>query len=360
MPDEGSPRLGPTGPSPQSAPRYRTRLPKVVIQIPCLDEEDSLPQTLADLPRTLPGVGKVEWLVIDDGSRDATAEVARCLGVDHVIRLGRHKGLARAFAAGLDAALAAGADIIVNTDADNQYHAADIERLIEPILAGRADIVIGDRSPGTLAHFSPTKRWLQRMGSAVVRLASDTDVPDAPSGFRALSRDAALQTNVFGSLTYTLETIIQAGQRGLRIAHIPIGTNPVERPSRLIRSTLSYVFLSACQIVQIFSIYRSFRFFGLLGTVPFFLGFLLGIRWIVLVLLEGAVRTHVPSLILAAILMLMGSGLWMLAFIAQLLSVNRRILEEIQLDLRRTRYERSRPIEEEDARIEVRTPFAAE
>jgi glycosyltransferase involved in cell wall biosynthesis len=309
----------------------------LVIQIPCFNEEASLPATLSDLPRRMPGFERVEWLVVDDGSTDRTVEVARRHGVDHVVELRPHQGLARAFAAGLEAALAVGADVIVNTDADNQYRAADIPRLIAPILAGEADLVVGDRAPGDLEHFSPVKRLLQRIGSRVVRAASGTDVPDAPSGFRAMSREAALRTNVFGPYTYTLETIIQAGVRGLAVAHVPVTARPAGRPSRLYRSTLAYVVRQAILIVQVFAIYRPMRFFAILGTVPFAAGFLLGVRWLIL-FAGGTPRSHVPSLILGAILMLMGFGLWMLGFIAELQSVNRRILEEVQLDVRRRRY----------------------
>jgi glycosyltransferase involved in cell wall biosynthesis len=314
-----------------------TRGRVLIIQIPCYNEEASLPATLSDLPRRMPGFERVEWLVIDDGSSDRTAQVARRHGVDHVVELRPHQGLARAFAAGLERALAVGADVIVNTDADNQYRAADIPRLVAPILAGQADIVVGDRAAGDLEHFSRIKRLLQRIGSGVVRAASGTDVPDAPSGFRAMSREAALRTNVFGAYTYTLETIIQAGVRGLAVAHVPVAARPSRRPSRLYRSTLGYVVRQAILIVQVFAIYRPMRFFTLLGSLPFTAGFLLGVRWLIL-FAGGTPRSHVPSLILGAILMLMGFGLWMLGFIAELQSVNRRILEEVQLDARRRRF----------------------
>jgi glycosyltransferase involved in cell wall biosynthesis len=308
---------------------------KLVIQIPCYDEEASLPVTLAALPRAVAGFDRVEWLVIDDGSSDRTAEVARAHGVDHVVRLPAHQGLSRAFVAGLEASLRAGADVIVNTDADNQYRAEDIPRLVEPILAGRAQIVIGARPVAEIEHFSATKRLLQRLGSWVIRVASKTDIPDAPSGFRAMSRDAALRINVFSRYTYTLETIIQAGRMGMTITSVPIRTNADLRPSRLIRSVPSYVSHSALMTLRVFMTYKPLRFFLLLGNVPFTLGMLLGVRWLVY-FFEGTSRTRIPSLILAAILLLMGFQLWVFGLVADLLDVNRRMLEDLQLGMRRS------------------------
>jgi glycosyltransferase involved in cell wall biosynthesis len=312
----------------------RPDAPRVVIQIPCYDEADALPVTLAALPRELPGVGRVAWLVVDDGSTDGTPEVARRHGVDRVVELGEHRGLAAAFTRGIEAALSMGADVIVNTDADNQYAAADIEKLVRPVLAGEADIVIGARPIASIEHFSPLKKTLQRLGSWVVRLASGTEVPDAPSGFRAFSREAALRMNVFNDYSYTLETIIQAGQRGMSICSVPVRTNPELRPSRLMRSTASYVLRSTGIIARIFMIYQPRRFFFALGGLPIALGALLGARYLAL-LFAGTGRTHAPSLILAAICLLGGLALCIFGLVADLLAVNRRLLEELQLQLRR-------------------------
>ena len=307
---------------------------KLIIQIPCYNEEETLGVTLDDLPREIPGIDEIEWLIINDGSSDATVEVARAHGVHHIVDLPQNAGLARAFMAGLRASLKAGADIIVNTDADNQYQAKDIEKLVAPILAGKADIVVGARPIDDIEHFSPVKKILQRLGSRVVRAASNTDVPDAPSGFRAYSREAALQINVFNSYTYTLETIIQAGQRGMHITSVPVRTNPFLRPSRLISSIPKYITRSVLIILRIFMIYKPLRFFFYLGSVPFSLGFLLGLRYLYL-LIEGTERAHTPSLILAAILLVMGFSLWIFGLVADLMSVNRRLLEELQLSTRR-------------------------
>ncbi len=310
---------------------------KLIIQIPCYNEEATLGLTLSELPTSLPGVETVEWLVVDDGSGDRTVAVARSLGVHHIVQLPYNQGLAKAFMAGIEACVKAGADIIVNTDADNQYCAADIPRLIAPILAGEADMVIGARPIRDIQHFSPLKKWLQGFGSGVVRLASNTQIPDAPSGFRAFSREAALKLNVFNEYTYTLETIIQAGQRGMVVTSVPIRTNADLRPSRLVKSIPSYVQRSLFTILRIFMTYRPLRFFLLTGTVPFGIGFLIGIRWLVLYF-SGTPKSHVPSLILAAILMLMGFQLWILGLVADLLAVNRKILEESQLHLRRLQW----------------------
>ena len=320
---------------------------KLIIQIPCYNEEATLAITLTDLPRRVPGIDSVEWLVIDDGSRDRTVEVAKEFGVDHIISFGQNRGLAKGFMAGLEACLKAGADIIVNTDADNQYCAADIPKLIEPILAGHAQIVIGARPIQQINHFSPTKKLLQQLGSWAVRVASRTSVADAPSGFRAISREAALELNVFNEYTYTLETIIQAGQKGMAVMSVPIRTNGYLRPSRLVKSIFSYVQRSLVTMLRIFITYKPFQFFMWMGSVPFFLGFLLGVRWLALYF-SGTPRSHVPSLILSAILILIGSQLWVVGLLADLLAVNRKLLEEAQLRLRRAEIEahlsqRSRP-----------------
>lgn len=315
---------------------------KLVIQIPCYNEEETLPVTLAALPRELPGVDRVEWLVIDDGSTDRTSEVARAHGVDHVVRFAGNQGLARAFMAGLEAAVRAGADVIVNTDADNQYDARDIPKLIEPILAGRAEIVVGARPIDQIEHFSPLKKLLQKLGSWVVRLASRTKIPDSPSGFRAISRDAALQLNVFSQYTYTLETVIQAGQKNIPITWVPVRTNEVLRPSRLIKGIPDYIRRSVLIIFRIFLLYRPLRTFFWMGMAFLTPGFLLLVRWLTLFLI-GAVhpgRSREPSLILAAILVFIGFQLWTFGFMADLMAANRRLLEDVQLRLRRMDAER--------------------
>lgn len=311
---------------------------KLIIQIPCYNEEATLGLTLSQLPRHLPGVDRVEWLIINDGSRDRTVEVAKACGVDHIVDLGTNQGLAKGFMAGIEASLKAGADIIVNTDADNQYCAADIPQLIAPILDGTAEIVIGARPIQNIKHFSPIKKFLQKLGSLVVRLASNTQIPDAPSGFRAISREAALRLNVFNEYTYTLETIIQAGQKGIVITSVPIRTNDYLRPSRLVKSITAYVQRSLLTIIRIFMTYRPLRFFMLLGSIPFSLGFLLCLRWLLLfwsIIGDDPTKPRVPSLILATILILVGVQLWLFGLIADLMAVNRTLLEDIQLRLRR-------------------------
>lgn len=307
---------------------------KLIIQIPCYNEEETLGITLAALPRELPGVDIIEWLVIDDGSIDKTVEVAKAYGVDRIVRFPTNQGLAKAFMAGLEASLKAGADIIVNTDADNQYCAEDIPYLIQPILLHQAEIVVGARPISQIKHFSPTKKMLQKLGSWVVRMASNTNIADAPSGFRAFSREAAMQLNVFNAYTYTLETIIQAGQKGMAITSVPIRTNPALRPSRLMKSTHTYVLRSLFTILRIFMVYKPMRFFLILGSVPFTLGMFSAIRWLLL-FFGGYDKPRVPTLILAAILILMGFQLWILGLIADLMAVNRKLMEEVQLRLRR-------------------------
>ncbi len=310
---------------------------KLIIQMPCYNEEETLAVALKALPRQVPGVDTVEWLIINDGSTDRTIEVARANGVDHVVDLGFHQGLARGFMAGLDACLRLGADVIVNTDADNQYEANDIPKLLEPILKGDAAIVVGARSITEIEHFSPLKKQLQKLGSWVVRVASGTEIPDAPSGFRAITRSAAMQLNVFSEYTYTLETIIQAGQKGMAITSVPIRTNGFLRPSRLMKSMRAYIQRSILTILRIFITYKPLRFFLWLGTVPFAAGTLLGIRWLVL-FTEDPTRARTPSLILAAILILVGVQMWGLGLVADIIAVNRKLLEEIQLRVKRIEY----------------------
>ncbi|GBF80464.1 glycosyltransferase family 2 protein [Aphanothece sacrum] len=316
---------------------------KLIIQIPCYNEEATLGLTLSELPRQLPGIDIIEWLIINDGSIDQTVEVAKACGVDHIVNFEHNQGLAKAFMAGLETALKQGADIIVNTDADNQYCAADIPKLIEPIVRGEAEIVIGSRPIQDIKHFSPAKKLLQKLGSWVVRIASNTNIPDAPSGFRAISRNAALQMNVFSEYTYTLETIIQAGQKGMLITSVPIRTNEFLRPSRLVKSIPAYIRRSILTIVRIFMAYKPLRFFTILGTFPFSLGVLLCLRWLLLywgMFGNTPEKARVPSLILAAILILIGFQLWMFGLIADLMSFNRKLLEDIQLRLRRSDIEK--------------------
>jgi glycosyltransferase involved in cell wall biosynthesis len=311
---------------------------KLIIQIPCYNEEATLGVTLAALPREILGVDTIEWLIINDGSSDRTVDIARQFGVDHIVSFSHNQGLAKAFMAGLEASLRAGADIIVNTDADNQYCADDIPNLIEPILMGKAEIVIGARSITDIQHFSPTKKLLQKIGSQVVRIASNTDIADAPSGFRAISRDAAMRLNVFNEYTYTLETIIQAGQNGLAITSVPVRTNEYLRPSRLIKGIPSYLKQSLLTILRIFMTYKPLKFFMLLGSIPFTIGMLIGVRWLVLYL-GGTPRTHVPSLILASLLILIGVQFWVFGLVADLLGVNRKMLEDIQVRIRRFEFD---------------------
>jgi glycosyltransferase involved in cell wall biosynthesis len=303
---------------------------KLIIQIPCLNEESSLPVVLATLPRHVNGFHKVEWLIIDDGSSDKTAEVARQLGVDHILVHTKNQGLAQAFLSGINTGLKLGADVIVNMDADNQYRAADIPTLLEPILQGRADMVIGTRPIDNIDHFSTIKKILQKLGSLVVRMASRTEVPDAPSGFRALSREAALKLNVFDRYSYTLETIIQAGQKNMAVVSVPVGVNKDLRPSRLIKSIPSYVLHSINTILRIFIVYRPFRFFMGLGVLLFGLGFLLGLRFLWFYF-GGEGAGHIQSVVLSGALLGMGFQTMLVAILADLLSVNRRLLEDVQI-----------------------------
>ena len=307
---------------------------KLIIQIPCYNEEETLPQTLADLPREVPGIDVVEWLVIDDGSADRTAEVARELGVDHVVQVGENRGLANAFLTGLDAGLRAGADVIVNTDADNQYDGSCIPDLVAPIVDGAADLVIGERPIEAVDDFSPLKKRLQRLGSRVVRAFSATDVRDAASGFRAFSRETALRTQVFGKYSYTMETIVQAGWEGMRIRGVDVRVNPATRPSRLVKSIPKYIWRSGTTIVRSFALYKPFRLFVWVGMLPFVLGLGLVARWFYLQVIVDSAASRVPSLVGAAVLVLLAVQIWALGLIADLLSANRRILSETKYLLR--------------------------
>ena len=304
-------------------------MPKLIIQIPCYNEAETLAITLAELPRDVPGFHCVEWLIIDDGSDDETVNVAIENGVDYIVRHNQNRGLACAFMSGLDACLHHGADVVVNTDADNQYCAADIPKLTAPVLAGQADMVIGARPISEIEHFSPLKKLLQKIGSWVVRMTSKTNVADAPSGFRAISRSAAQQFVLFSDYTYALETIIQSGQKNISIRSVPIRVNANLRPSRLITSLPAYVRRSILTIVRIFVIYRPARFFGAIALVLFTAGFLLGLRFLIYWSLGHGVG-HVQSLILAGALLTIGFQTGLVAILADLIAVNRRLLEEIR------------------------------
>jgi glycosyltransferase involved in cell wall biosynthesis len=301
---------------------------KLIIQIPCYNEENSLPIALSALPKTIAGIDKIEILVIDDGSTDDTLVVAKQAGVDHVVSFPKNRGLARAFMAGIEKALAVGADIIVNTDADNQYRAADIPLLLAPILEGRADFVVGERPISEIQHFSPLKKSLQKLGSWVVRAASKTEIPDAPSGFRAISREAAKRLHVFSEYTYTLETIIQAGQKGFAVTSVPIRTNEDLRASRLVKSIRSYIVRSMSTIIRVFMTYKPFRFFAVPGLTCFIVGFLLGLRFLFF-FVSGEGEGHIQSVILSGILMTTGFLMSVIGLVADLISVNRKLLEEI-------------------------------
>ncbi len=320
---------------------------KLIIQIPCYNEEQQLPATLADLPRKVPGFAKVEWLIIDDGSVDRTIEVARDGGVDHIVKLTNNKGLAAGFQAGLDACLKLGADVIVNTDADNQYSALDIPKLVEPIVAGRADMVVGDRETDSIEHFSPLKKRLQALGSWVVRQASDTDVPDTTSGFRAYNREAAIQMAVVSKYTYTLETIIQAGKLLVATDHVPIRTNPKTRESRLFPSMGSYVRRNAVAISRIYTQYEPLKVFLRLAAVLALLALLPWIRFFV-AYVQGDGAGHVQSLIFGAVLFNAAVVVATLGVLGDLLYAQRimsqRIFErvrriELQLNVPPSHYE---------------------
>ena len=307
---------------------------KLIIQIPCLNEEHSLPKTLKDLPKQIEGIDSIEILVIDDGSTDKTVEVAKKLGVHHVLQFTNNKGLAKAFISGINQSLKLGADIIVNTDADNQYFGGDIVKLIQPILKKDADIVVGDRQVETIRHFSPIKIFLQKFGSWVVRQLSGTEVPDATSGFRAYSRDAALQLNVVSDFTYTIETIISAGKKNLAIAHIPVKTNTKLRESRLFPSIRVYLQRSLVTMLKVYSMYRPLRLFTLAGGTTFLLGFAIGCRYLFFFFM-GQTEGHIQSLILSAILLIVGFQIIMMGIAAELISVNRQLLEDIQVRIKK-------------------------
>jgi len=307
---------------------------KLIIQIPCFNEADQLPATLADLPREIDGVDVVEWLVIDDGSTDETVEVARANGVHHVVRLTNNKGLAAGFQAGLDACLKLGADVIVNTDADNQYYGGDIPKLVAPVLAGRADMVVGDRETDSIEHFSPLKKRLQRIGSAVVRRASGTTVPDATSGFRAYNREAALQMQVVSKFTYTLETIIQAGKMLVAVEHVPIRTNPTTRESRLFPSMWAYVRRNATAIFRVYALYQPMRVFAWAASAVALPAAIIWGRFL-FYFFSGEGGGHIQSLILGSTLMIIAVQLAALGVIGDILAGNRTLAQRTLERVRR-------------------------
>lgn len=311
---------------------------KLIIQIPCYNEAETLEIALNDLPKHIEGIDEIEYLIINDGSSDNTVEVAKNWGVHYVVNFRKNKGLAKGFMAGLDACLRNGADIIVNTDADNQYCGEDIEKLVRPILEGKTDIVIGERPIDQTAHFSPLKKKLQHFGSWVVRKASKSSIPDAPSGFRAYSREAAMQLNVTNEYTYTLETIVQAGRNRIPMDSVPIRTNAELRPSRLFSSMMGYVKRSMLTIIRAYIMYKPLKFFTIVGSIPFLGGLILGIRYLVYVFM-GSAAGHIQSLILAAVLLMMGFMTYIIGLQADTIAANRKLLEDMQMHVRRLDYD---------------------
>ena len=320
---------------------------KLIIQIPCYNEAETLEVALNDLPRHIDGIDTIEYLIINDGSRDNTVEVARRWGVHYVVNFTKNRGLAKGFMAGLDACLRNGADIIVNTDADNQYCGDDIETIVRPILEGKSDIVIGARPIDQTEHFSPLKKKLQHFGSWVVRKASKSDIPDAPSGFRAYSREAALRLNVTNEYTYTLETIVQAGRERIPMTSVPIRTNAELRPSRLFNSMFGYVKKSMLTILRAYVLYKPLKFFSILGSIPFCVGLILGIRFLVFAI-QGHSEGHVQSLILASTLLMMGFMTYVVGILSDTISAERKILEDAQYHARRADYATSAENKEQE------------
>ena len=320
---------------------------KLIIQIPCLNEAETLEIALNDLPKHIDGIDEIEYLIINDGSVDHTVEVARNWGVHYIVSFKRNKGLAKGFMAGIDACLKHGADIIVNTDADNQYCGEDIEKLVRPILDGKADIVIGERPIDETEYFSPLKKKLQHFGSYIVRKASKTDIPDAPSGFRAFSREAAMHINVMNNYTYTLETIVQAGRSSWAITSVPVRTNGELRKSRLFHSMGAYVKRSMITIIRAYMMYRPLTFFSVLGLIPFTGGFLIGLRFLIY-WLKGSGSGHIQSLIFASTLMLLGFMTFIVGLQADVIANNRKILEDIQYRIRKSEYDGVQIFDEKD------------
>lgn len=299
---------------------------KLIVQIPCYNEEHTLPETVADIPREIPGIDRVEILIIDDGSIDRTVEVARELGIEHIVRNKKNMGLARTFRRGIDACLRAGADIIVNTDGDNQYAGQDIPKLIKPILDGRADIVVGDRQTDKVTHFSKSKKFLQWLGSGVVRKLAGIWIPDAVSGFRAISREAAIRLNIVSSFSYTIEMIIQAGKRDMAVTSVPVRTNPKTRESRLFKSIPKFIERQVSTIVRMYSMYQPLRVFFYIGTALFILGFIPVIRFLYFYIFESGTG-HIQSLILGGVFLIMGFMTYLIGLVADLISFNRQLLE---------------------------------
>ena len=320
---------------------------KLIIQIPCLNEAETLEIALNDLPKHIDGIDEIEYLIINDGSVDNTVEVARNWGVHYIVSFKRNKGLAKGFMAGIDACLKHGADIIVNADADNQYCGEDIEKLVRPILDGKADIVIGERPIDETEYFSPLKKKLQHFGSYIVRKASKTDIPDAPSGFRAFSREAAMHINVMNNYTYTLETIVQAGRSSWAITSVPVRTNGELRKSRLFHSMGAYVKRSMITIIRAYMMYRPLTFFSVLGLIPFTGGFLIGLRFLIY-WLKGSGSGHIQSLIFASTLMLLGFMTFIVGLQADVIANNRKILEDIQYRIRKSEYDGVQIFDEKD------------
>lgn len=311
---------------------------KLIIQIPCYNEEETLEIALNELPKKIEGIDTIEYLVINDGSLDNTVEVAKKWGVHHIVNFKRNKGLAKGFMAGIDACLKEGADIIVNTDADNQYCGKDIEKLVSPILNEKADIVVGERPIKDIKHFSPLKKRLQHFGSYVVRVVSNTEIPDAPSGFRAYSREAAMRLNVINEYTYTLETIVQAGRSKMAMISVPINTNAELRPSRLFNSMFGYVKKSIPTILRAFLMYKPLKFFCTIGMMSIFIGFLIGLRFIVFYL-KGHGDGNIQSLILSSMLIGVGVQSFIIGLQADIIAANRKILEDIQYKVRKIYYD---------------------
>jgi len=317
---------------------------KLIVQIPCYNEEQTLPQTYDDIPKEIDGIDSVQVLIIDDGSTDKTVEVARKIGVDFIVQNAKNKGLARTFKAGMDACLRLGADIIVNTDGDNQYNGQDIPKLIKPILDRRADIVVGDRQTDTIPHFSPFKKKMQRLGSFVVQKLSETSVPDTVSGFRAFSREAALQMNVVSPFSYTIETVIQAGKKHLAITSVPIGTNPKTRESRLFKSIPNFIERSVSTMIRVYTMYQPLRVFFYIGCLAFILGLIPSFRFLFQYLL-GNGSGHIQSLIFAAIMFIIGFQAVMIGMLADVIGFNRKLIEEILVKVRKIELEHNKKAE---------------
>jgi glycosyltransferase involved in cell wall biosynthesis len=318
---------------------------KLIVQIPCYNEEKSLPMTVKDIPRQIGGIDKVEILIVDDGSTDKTVEVAKEMGVDHIVRNTRNKGLARSFFAGMDACLRLGADVIVNTDGDNQYKGEDVPKLIEPILNGQADVVIGDRETHKSPHFSFAKKKLQRLGSSFVELLSATDVRDAVSGFRAFSRDAAMQMNIVSPFSYTIETVIQAGKKDMAVVSVPVRTNAKTRESRLYKSIPKFLERSLTTMVRMYTMYQPLRVFFYIGCVCIIGGLIPSVRFLIYYF-TGHGSGHIQSLILAAILFVVGFNVLMIGLVADVISFNRRLIEETLLRVRRIEFDHLNRLEE--------------